>query len=91
MKKLFIVGAVAAAAVAAAAIITKKKKSCMFEDDDFICGDCCCDDDYACGCEDEVNEIPAEKAECDAASCSCGCAEEEILDKVEDQVESDEV
>ncbi len=43
---------------------------------------------------EDINDIPAEKAEESVIitdACACGCSEEEILDKVEDTVESDEI
>lgn len=103
MKKGLIFGIIAGTLAAGAAAVYLKKKNkdmCCYDDDyddtdadfecDSCCGECCeCDDD--CDCTD----IPAEKAEesviitdtCEA----CGCSEEESLDSVEDEVESNEV
>ena len=58
------------------------------------CGCCCgCDDDYREDCDnDDFNDIPADKAEdVGVVSDACACTEEEIFDKAEDAVESDEV
>jgi hypothetical protein len=93
MKKLLIFGVAAAAVAAVAAVVAKKKRDAC-EEDDFEC-DCCdcydCDEDYADDEEvsGEAAEIPAEKAEEDPAAAQC--SEEEILDKIEDEVESDQV
>lgn len=95
MKKGLIFGIIAAGAAAAAALIYKssKNKQCGCEDDIAEnCDDCCCGCDDDC-CDDEICEIPAEKAEDTGIvtdACACGC-EEEDLDKAEDVVESDEV
>lgn len=97
MKKGIIFGLIAGAAAVAAAVIYKKKKDeyCCCDDidaEELACDDCCgdcCDYD-----DDDANDIPAEKAEESVIitdACACGCSEEEILDKVEDTVESDEV
>ena len=78
MKKGLILGLIAGAAAAgAAALIYSKKKN-----------------EYCCDCDEDINDIPAEKAEESVIitdACACGCSEEEILDKVEDTVESDEI
>ncbi|MGN1480898.1 hypothetical protein [Porcipelethomonas sp.] len=97
MKKGLIIGLIAGAAAAVAAtVFVKKKKEYDYCDDsdlacDDCCGDCCdCDDDD----DDSVNEIPADKTEESVIitdACACGASEEEVLDKVEDTVESDEV
>ncbi len=88
MKKLFVFGAIAAVAVAAAAIITKKRRDeAICSDDDFHSDGC----DLCCGDFDDADEIPAEKADEEPPAADCCCSEEELLDKVEDKVESDEV
>lgn len=98
MKKGLILGLIAGAAATAAAVIYLKKKMPSipyyedeFDDEDYDC-DCCCEcgDDCSCG-----DEIPASKAEesmivTDACIAS-GISEEEALDALEDEVESDEV
>lgn len=97
MKKGFILGFLAAGAAAAAAVIYKssKKKSCGCDTIDADCEDCgCgCGEDYREDCDnDDFNDIPADKAEdIGIVSEACECSEEEILDKTEDTVESDEV
>ena len=84
-------------AAAAAAVIYKssKNKSCGCDAVDADCDDCCCgcDDDYREDCDnDDFNDIPADKAEdVGVVSDACACTEEEIFDKAEDAVESDEV
>ena len=97
MKKGLILGLIAGApAAGAAALIYSKKKNeycCCddLEDEDLACDDCCGD---CCDCDEDINDIPAEKAEESVIitdACACGCSEEEILDKVEDTVESDEI
>lgn len=97
MKKGLILGLLAAGAAAAAAVIYKssKNKSCGCDTIDADCEDCgCgCGEDYREDCDnDDFNDIPADKAEdIGIVSEACECAEEEILDKTEDTVESDEV
>lgn len=97
MKKGLILGLLAAGAAAAAAVIYKssKNKSCGCDAIDADCDDCCsgCDDDYREDCDnDDFNDIPADKAEdVGVVSDACACTEEEIFDKAEDAVESDEV
>ena len=89
MKKGLILGLLAAGAAAAAAVIYKssKNKSCGCDAIDADCDDCCCDCD-----NDDFNDIPADKAEdVGVVSDACACTEEEIFDKAEDAVESDEV
>ena len=100
MKKGLILGLAAGAAAATAAILYFKKKKEdyyydeEFDDEDYDC-DCCgcdcdCDDDCECG-----EAIPAEKAEesmiVTDACVACAASEEEALDTLEDEVESDEV
>lgn len=66
MKKGLILGLIAGAAAAgAAALIYSKKKNeycCCddLEDEDLACDDCCGD---CCDCDEDINDIPAEKAE----------------------------
>ena len=83
MKKGLILGLLAAGAAAAAAVIYKSSKN----------KSCGCDDDYREDCDnDDFNDIPADKAEdVGVVSDACACTEEEIFDKAEDAVESDEV
>lgn len=95
MKKGLIIGLIAgAAAVTAAAIFRKKKSDCYCCDDEFDDEfDCdCCD---CCDCDDECNEIPADKTEegviVTDACVAYGNSEEEALNAIEDEVESDEV
>lgn len=79
MKKGLILGLIAGAAAAgAAALIYSKKKNeycCCddLEDEDLACDDCCGD---CCDCDEDINDIPAEKAEesviiTDACACVC--------------------
>ncbi len=96
MKKGLIFGLIAgAAAVAAAAIYCKKKQeNCYYCDDDIDCDSCCGGD--CCDCDEDYNEIPAEKSDesvivTDAVHVAGPASEEEALDALEDEVESDEV
>lgn len=92
MKKGLFFGLLAGAAAAAAAVIYCKKKNegCYCEDSDFDCDNCC----DCCDCDDDYNEIPAEKTdESVIVTDSCVAyanSEEEALDALEDEVESDE-
>ena len=96
MKKGLIIGLIAgAAAVTAAAIFRKKKNGCYCcdeeFDEEFDC-DCCSD---CCDCDDNCNEIPADKTEegviVTDACVAYGNSEEEALDALDDEVESNEV
>lgn len=95
MKKALILG-LAVAGTAAAVYAVKKltgKKCSETEENCEECNTCGCDcDDEYCGeCCGEACEIPAEKAEEQCVTEDCGCCEEEVLDKIEEPVESDEV
>lgn len=82
MKKLLIFGAVAAAAAVVAAVVTKKKREAE-ESEDYNYDDCALCDDFD---SFDPDEIPADKAD------SIGIfSDEELLDELEDTVESDEV
>ncbi len=75
--------------------------------DDCCCGcECDCEDDECYDCEipaekaEDAGVITADACVCDedidfdketGAVCAGNCSEEEVLDKVEDKVESDEV
>lgn len=94
MKKGLIFGLIAGAAAAAAAVVYCKRKQdeCYCCDDELDCDSCCGD---CCDCDDDYNEIPAEKSdESVIVTDSCvayGNSEEEALDALDDEVESDEV
>jgi len=98
MKKGVVIGIIAGVAVTAAAVIYLKKKMPSLpyyeddvDDDDYDC-DCCCEHGNDCGCDEEIPANKAEESMIVTDACvACGASEEEALDALEDEVESDEV
>ena len=92
-----ILGLLAAGAAAAAAVIYKssKNKSCgcdAIDADATTAAAAATTITARTVTSDDFNDIPADKAEdVGVVSDACACTEEEIFDKAEDAVESDEV